>query len=197
MSVQQAEQQVARLLAGGKKARTVRGTVTATIDGTHASVWLAAERRTATCHLPVGMAVAVDYDVLVSISSNTHTVVSILSAPWVTTGITAASGWALTIGAYRVQGGMVAAALKLDRTGSDITVSGAGNFANVQIATLPAAIRTTGHPLDFIPFSWISTVCGGGGHLVPSTGVLTIDDAHSSGSLGSGDDFWLQVIYPL
>lgn len=193
----QAEEQIARMLVGGRKARTVRGTVTAVIDATHASVWLPVERRTATCFLPVGMAVAADYEVTVSIDGNTHTVTSIIDAPWTTTGITAASGWALTTGAYRITGGMVTVACKLDRTGSDITVSGGGNFSNVAVATLPAAIRPTSHPLDYVPFSWISTVCGGGGHLVPSTGVLTIDDAHSSGSLSTGDDFWLQLVYPL
>lgn len=192
-----AEEQVARLLVGGKQTRTVRGTVTALVDSTHASVWLPVERRTATCFLPAGMAVAVGYEVTVSIRDNTHTVASILSAPWTTTGFSAASGWSITAAAYRVTGGLVTVALEVVRTGSSVSVSSAGNFSNINVVTVPAAILPTGWPTIEIPCMWRGTYGAGGGHMVPGTGVVSVDDWHSSGTLDNGDTLAALIVYPL
>lgn len=193
----QAEAQVAALLVGGKKVRTVRGTVTAVIDGSHASVWLPAERRTATCYLPAGMMVAVDYEVLVSIDANTHTLVRILAAPWSTAGFSAASGWSITAAAWRIVGGMASVAIEVVRTGSSVTVSSAGNFSNINIITVPAAVLPTAWPIAEIPCLWRGTYGAGGGHMVPGTGVVSVDDWHSSGVLDNGDTLSALLVYPL
>lgn len=192
-----AEEQVARLLVGGKQTRTVRGTVTALVDSTHASVWLPTERRTATCYLPAGMMVAVDYEVLVSIDANTHTLIRILAAPWSTAGFSAASGWSITAAAWRIVGGMASVAIEVVRTGSDITVSSAGNFTNVNVITLPSAVWPTSWPTVEIPCLWRGTYGAGGGHMVPGTGVVSVDDWHSSGVLDNGDTLSALLVYPL
>ena len=62
---------------------------------------------------------------------------------WLTSGITAATGWSITSQKYRKMRGVVALYVVVSRTGADITPSTIGDTTNAKVCTLPANYRTT------------------------------------------------------
>lgn len=179
-----------------KGVRYLVGVVVAMTDATHATVSVGSQVVTAGVPSDVGLVVP-DQRVRLSVQDNVWTVAGLLSAGWVTAGFSAASGWSITAAAYRVTGGMVTVALEVVRTGSSVSVSSAGNFANINVLTVPAAILPSAWPTVEIPCLWRGTYGAGGGHMVPGTGVVSVDDWHSSGTLDNGNTLTALIVYPL
>jgi hypothetical protein len=62
---------------------------------------------------------------------------------WLTSGITAATGWSITAQSYRRLNGYVCGTLNVTRTGAAISVPATGNIANTDLATLPSGYYNT------------------------------------------------------
>lgn len=78
-----------------------------------------------------------------------HLATQQMDSGWLTSGITAASGWTVDSQRYRRVGDIIHVYFTFTRTGSAITVPTNGNISNTAIATLPAGFRpvTYGQPL--------------------------------------------------
>lgn len=63
------------------------------------------------------------------------------SVDWLTSGITAASGWTVTSQRYRRVGPWVQVTFTVKRAGQPITAGATGNIANTPAASLPAGFR--------------------------------------------------------
>jgi hypothetical protein len=61
------------------------------------------------------------------------------------TGITATTGWSLSMAKYRRIGKVVSIYVQFKRTGAAVTVNADGNIANIQVGTLPAGITPSSY----------------------------------------------------
>ena len=185
---------LARAVAGTQPSvRYVLGTVVS-IDDDGCEVDLGDRIVDAIIASPIG-GVAVDQGVRLSVQGGgTYTVESITDGNnWTEGGFSALSGWSLDVAQYRYDGARVSLAIRVSRTGSDITAGSTGNIADVDLISIPTSVVPADFPLGRIPFLWQSTTSSGGGHLTIATGVLSIDDMHPGNSVDTGD--WVQITF--
>lgn len=113
----------------------------------------------------------------VTVDGSTWNTIDARTAVLTTTGIlTAATGWSITTQAGVIRGGVVFLRTEFTRTGADITVSSAGNIANVNIATIASGWR----PSSSFNAGMSST----------GTGVV------ASGDVNGGDTIRLTAVAP-
>lgn len=111
-----------------------------------------------------------------------------------TLGVTAATGFSLVKSQYRTIGKKMWLSLQLSRTGTAITASAAGNISDTDIAT----ITDVSHRPAINWFgTFRSTLTGGACQVEPTTGVVTIVDAHSGGSISTGDNVYAFAAYTI
>jgi len=105
---------------------------------------------------------------------------------WLTSGITAASGWSMSSQQYRRLNGYVQGYVTLVRTGATIASTATGNWTNTDLAQLPSGFyNTTG-----VSGSLLSSAFGGlSGGYIDNTGLLIITAASSGTTLTNGSTY--------
>ncbi len=132
-------------------------------------------------------------------TSHTHTIANVTGlqaaldsktvpddSGWLTSGITAASGWSISSQEYRRRNGITNGIITVSRTGSAITVPSTGNIANTNIATLPSGFYNSSASTGMVLTAASGPLVGG---YISSAGVLIISAASSGSAIATGDSF--------
>jgi hypothetical protein len=132
-------------------------------------------------------------------TSHTHTIANVTGlqtaldsktesndSGWLTSGITAASGWSVTSQEYRRVNGIVNGLIVVTRTGAAISVPSTGNIANTGIATLPSGFYNTSCPSGMVLTAGVGPMVGG---YISELGLLVITAMSSGATIASGADF--------
>jgi hypothetical protein len=105
---------------------------------------------------------------------------------WLSSGITAASGWSIQAQNYRKINGIVSGNLSVTRTGSSITVPASGNIANTNLATLPSGYYNTEQSTGQVMTLAAGPIING---YVNAEGLIILSTSGGGASIGNGDTF--------
>jgi hypothetical protein len=114
------------------------------------------------------------------------TKVTLSDSGWLTSGITAGSGWLVTGQTYRRLNSMVTGNISVTRTGSAITVPSTGNITNSTVASLPSGFYSSTTSSGMV-------LTNSGGPLISgyvgSSGAIVISAATSGAVIATNDTF--------
>lgn len=103
----------------------------------------------------------------------------------ITTGATAAAGWALVDVDCQIVGRVAWVAFTLDRTGADIAVTATGDITNIDLVTAPPEVSgssTLWQPLASGPSGRVAA-----GHFRATTGMVRLTAVGAAADIGTGD----------